>query len=244
MSNRAISPEEHTQVEDIREKVEVDYHRIAHATDPYLVLNLNRGATVAEVREQYAEYEAFYRVDNFHQFADVELTRRALDIRRALGRAMVAINNNQKYSAMHPSVSLEGIEGEMPQVDADFAALGDIYFRDGLTYLKLRDLNSAEDCLQRAIDYDPTRGIILAYLSYARYKLRNHDPAVVVECGRQLARAALMEPDNAEIQILTVRYGLNIEDRELADAAIARVEELRPGHPKLAGLKARLARLG
>lgn len=241
MAHRAVSGGEKSRLEEIRRKVERDYRRIAHATDPYLVLNLNPGASLADVREQYAEYEEFYQVDRFHQFADVELTRRALDIRRSLGRAMVAINNNQKYSAMKPSVPLEGLGGGAPELDPDFAALGDIYFRDGLTYLKLRDLNAAEDCLQRAIDYDPTRGIVLAYLSYARFKLRNHDPSVVEECGRQLERAAQMDPKNVEVQILSARYGINIGDKAVAKRALARAARLRPDHPKLAGLKARLS---
>jgi tetratricopeptide (TPR) repeat protein len=243
MSNPTKSTANNDRAAEIRAMVDEDFDRISTTDDPYIILNLRPDADIADVRARYEQYEKFYRVDNFHRFADSNLTRRALDIRRALGRAMVSINSSQDLGAGEDGESADAQAPILPQVDSDCAALGDIYFRDGLTYLKLRDLNAAEDCLQRAVDYDPSRGIILAYLSYARFKLRNNDPLVVDECGRQLARAARMEPDNAEVYVLMARYALNIEEKSLVEHAIAKVEERRHDHPKLAKLKRRFARL-
>ncbi len=225
----------------IRSMVTDDYERISKTDDPFVILNLSRDVSLDEVRSRYERYEKFYRAENFQRFGDMDLTRKALDIRRAIGRAMVSIQSALGGDSAEMAASSSDEIPVLPQVDDDCAALGDIYFRDGLTYLKLRDLNSAEECLQRAVDYDPSRGIILAYLGYTQFKLRDNDPAVVDESSRKLKRAAKMEPDNAEIFVLMARFGINTGRGDLATSALDNVEKLRPKHPKLSKLKQRLA---
>jgi tetratricopeptide (TPR) repeat protein len=220
-----------------------DYERIANTEDPFAILNLNRDASLDEVRSRYERYEKFYRAENFQRFADMDMTRKALDIRRAIGRAMVSIQSAAGGDSGEIPAHESNEAPVLPQVDDDCAALGDIYFRDGLTYLKLRDLNSAEECLQRAIDYDPSRGIILAYLGYTQFKLRTNDPTVVEESRKRLKRAAKMEPKNVEIYVLMARFGINTEAIELAGDALDKVEQLRPKHPKLRRLQKRVKRL-
>ena len=121
--------------------------------------------------------------------------------------------------------------------------MGDVYFRDGLTYLKLRDLNAAVDCLQRAVDYDPSRGDILAYLAYARFKLRQNDPEVIESSRANLDRAARMSPSNVDIFLLRARFGINTQDIPFAEKAIKRVRQIRPDHPKLEKLDRRIERV-
>lgn len=243
MSDSTRQPNKDTQADEIRAMIQADFERISQTRDPYRTLNLAPSADIGQVRARYERYEKFYRVDNFHRFNDPDLTRRALDIRRALSQAMVAINARQNTTS-DVGRSWQNLPGiSIPQPDQDCVPLGDIYFRDGLTYLKLRDLNSAEDCLQRAVDHDPSRGILVAYLSYARFKLRNNDPVVVEECRKNMRRAADMDPDNAEIFVLLTRFAINVEDLELGKEAISRVGELRAEHPKLARLHARLSKL-
>ncbi|QDG54532.1 hypothetical protein FIV42_28445 [Persicimonas caeni] len=232
------------RTQKIRTMVADDYERISGADDPFVILNLSRDASLDEVRSRYERYEKFYRAENFQRFADMDLTRKALDIRRAIGRAMVSIQSSADAEPEEAPSAPKKEKPVLPQVDDDCAALGDIYFRDGLTYLKLRDLNSAEECLKRATNYDPSRGIILAYLGYTQFKLRNNDPGVVDESRQQLERAASMEPDNAEVFVLMARFGINVADKHFATHALDNVERIRPKHPKLRKLKKRLDKVG
>lgn len=227
----------------IRTMVADDYERISGAEDPFVILNLSRDASLDEVRSRYERYEKFYRAENFQRFADMDLTRKALDIRRAIGRAMVSIQSNPDGAENAKPAAQNQDDPVLPQVNDDCAALGDIYFRDGLTYLKLRDLNSAEECLHRAAENDPSRGIILAYLGYTQFKLRNNDPGVVDESRQKLERAARMEADNPEVFVLMARFGINVADKQFAEDALDNVASLRPKHPKLPKLKKRLARV-
>ncbi|AWV89622.1 tetratricopeptide repeat protein [Bradymonas sediminis] len=243
MSDSFKSSRSNERAAEIRAMVEADFERISQTRDPYGVMNLAPNCDIQLVRERFERYERFYRVENFRRFDDPELTVRAQEIRSALSRAMVAINGreNAMVDARRASQNLPGFV--VPAHDDDCVHLGDIYFRDGLTYLRLGDLNAAEDCLHRAVDHDPTRGILLAYLHYARYKLRNNDPLVVEACEENLRRAASMEPDNVEVFIILMRFGLNIEDPEFALEALTRIEALSPEHPKLSKLRERFARL-
>jgi tetratricopeptide (TPR) repeat protein len=240
-------PKDHSdpggRAEKIRAMVVDDYERISNTEGPFAILNLSRDASLDEVRSRYERYEKFYRAENFQRFADMDMTRKALDIRRAISRAMVSIESAAGSDSAVIPVSGTGAEPALPQVDDDCAALGDIYFRDGLTFLKLRDLNSAEECLQRAVDYDPSRGIILAYLGYTQFKLRANDPTVVEESRKRLKRAAKMQPDNVEVYVLMARFGINTDAIDFASHALDTVEQLRAKHPKLKKLKKRLARL-
>ncbi len=234
---------EQDRAEKIRSMIADDYERISATEDPFIILNLDRDITLDEVRSRYERYEKFYRAENFQRFGDMDLTRKALDIRRAIGRAMVAIQASMQESADREAAASEEQAPVLPTVDDDCAAMGDIYFRDGLTYLKLGDLNSAEECLQRAVDYDPSRGIVLAYLGYTEFKLRGTEPGVADDAQGRLERAARMDPDNAEIYVLTARFAINTKNVELAREALDVVEELRENHPKLRKLRKRLAKI-
>lgn len=235
-------PPKEDRIERVRGIVSEDFARISSGDDPFTILNLSREATLEEAKDRYERYEKFYRAENFQRLGDMDLTRKALHIRRAIGRAMVSIQGelvNAPMTNADPSES----QPVIPDVDADCAALSDIYFRDGLTYLKLRDLNSAVDCLQRAVDYDPGRGDVLAYFAYARFKLRHNDPRVVDESREQLDRAARMNPHNIDIFLLRTRFGINTENPDFAQKALSTVKKLRPDHPKISKLERRLNRL-
>ena len=221
--------------------VQEDYDRIQAAEDPFTVLNLVHRAGSEEVRDRYERYERFYRAENFQRLGDMDLTRKALEIRRAIGRAMVQIQSNfqtQETPAAGVS-SLSAPDPELPEVDRDAAAMGDIYFRDGLSYLRLGDFNAAFEHFQRASDYDPSRGIILANMAYTQFKLDPTDEAVVEQTGRRLKRAAQMAPDDPEIHSLLARFGINCRDKEMAEDALNRLESIDPAHPRLARLRKR-----
>jgi tetratricopeptide (TPR) repeat protein len=219
--------------------VQEDFDRIKSAANPYAVLNLEIGATEAEIRDRYERYERFYRAENFQRLGDMDLTRKALDVRRAIGRAIVEIRAAETPPAFPTTDEAPETVPQLPSVDPDSAALGDIYFRDGLTYLRLGDFNSAKEHLERACGYDPSRGIILANLAYTRFKIDPTSPQICKDVRRSLLRAGKMEPDNVEICVILARFGINTRDLPTAHEAIRRVEKLRPDHPRLNKLKAR-----
>lgn len=243
MSDSIQPPQNDKRAVDIRAMVDADFQRIGETNNPYRILNLGDDADLEAARERFERYERFYRADNFRRFADPELTRRAEQIRQAMSQAMVALSRRHSATGRERRASQSANAVVAPPAGIDCGPLGDIYFRDGLTYLKLGDLNAAEDCLQRAVDHDPGRGILLAYLHYARYKLRNNDPEIVDACRENLRHAARLEPDNVEIYVIMARFGLNIEEPTLVTEAIERIEALRSDHPKLPTLRQRLARV-
>ncbi|MGM0557343.1 MAG: tetratricopeptide repeat protein [Myxococcota bacterium] len=236
-------PPKEDRIERVRGIVAEDFARISSGDDPFTILNLSREATLEEAKDCYERYEKFYRAENFQRLGDMDLTRKALHIRRAIGRAMVTIQGELVNAPAAANADPSESQPVIPEVDADCAALSDIYFRDGLTYLKLRDLNSAVDCLQRAVDYDPGRGDVLAYYAYARFKMRHNDPSVTAKSREQLDRAARMNPHNIDIFLLRTRFGINTEDSDFASQALAAVKRIRPDHPKIGKLERRLARL-
>jgi tetratricopeptide (TPR) repeat protein len=254
--------------------VQEDYDRITGTRDPYIKLNLKPGSDFELVVERY---ERFYRGENFERLGDDDLTRMALEIRGALGRAMVEIQarkNAQKSGLVPgPDASAHGprdqavSRNDVPTapfpkaetqaaspaptvvevandlrtaIDPDEAAIGDIYYRDGLTFMRLGDYDSACDILLRARDYDPSRGIILANYAYSRFKSRAGDPSVVEQAGADLARAATLDPADAEIFVLMTRFAINSGQAAMAHEAISRLEIVHPGHPRLPKLRARV----
>jgi tetratricopeptide (TPR) repeat protein len=225
------------RIERLRSIVNEDYARISKTDDPFVVLNLAPGSRWDEAAARYERYERFYRAENFQRLGDMDLTRKALDVRRAVGRSIVEIQG-----------MLEGNENvfeeptALTELDPNSRALGDIYYRDGLTYLRLGDVDSAIDCLRRASEYDPTRGIILAYLAYTTFRRRMKSPDVVKESERSMAQAVRMEPDNPDVHVLAARFWLKLREVDKAFDHIRTVEKLEPDHPKLKSLYRRLER--
>ena len=225
------------RIERLRAVVNEDYERIAAVEDPYKILNLDPGATWSEAAQRYERYERFYRAENFQRLGDMDLTRKALDVRRDVGRAIVEIQSmmdSPPDGADPPSIS---------ELDPDSRALADIYYRDGLTYLRLGDLDSSVEYLRRAAEHDPSRGVVLAYLAYTTFRRRPQDPDAVEECRRNMLRATRMEADNADIHVLAARFFLKLGEQKSAAASIARVREIEPQHAKLGALDERLSRL-
>ena len=229
------------RIERIKSIVEEDYHRIQATDNPYQILNLPDHASPEQVKDRYERYERFYRAENFQRLGNMDLTRKALDVRRSIGRAMVRIQaeqSSQPEPASKPT-KRPGADTDLPSVDPDAAAMGDIYFRDALSYLSIGDLSSACEYFQRACDYDPSRGIIRAHLAYTEFKRNPTHEETVKRAGRQLRMAADLAPNNVEVFALLARFGINDRDNELAHSAIKRMEALDPSHPQLARLKKR-----
>ena len=224
------------RIERLRAIVNEDYARITGTENPYRILNLEEGATWEDAAARYERYERFYRAENFQRLGDMDLTRKALDVRRAVGRSIVEIQS------MIDDVANGVDQASLTDIDPDSRALGDIYYRDGLTYLRLGDLDTSVECLQRAAEYDPGRGIVLAYLAYTTYRRRPSDIAGIDDCRRNMVRATRMEDANPDVHVLAARFFLKLGEVDPAVTSIERVRELQPQHPKLTALEERLDR--
>ena len=227
------------RIDRLRAIVNEDYDRIAQTEDPYVILNLEPTASWEDAAARYERYERFYRAENFQRLGDMDLTRKALDVRRAVGRAIVEIQGRTEGEQGDGRTE----PGVINDLDPSSRALGDIYFRDGLTYLRLGDLDSAVESLQRAAEYDPSRGIILAYHAYTTFRRRSHDPDLIEEARRNMLRAARIEADNADVHVLVARFFLKVREVDRAVEAIEAVKRIDPGHPKLDVLGQRLSKL-
>lgn len=227
------------RIERIRAIVNEDYERIHGTSDPFVILNLDQDTGWEAASARYERYERFYRAENFQRLGDMDLTRKALDIRRAVGRAIVEAQGLiEEYST--PSEASEVTNTGILEVDASSAALGDIYYRDGQTYLQLGDLETAAECFRTACDYDPSRGVLLAYLAYTTFRRRMNEPDIIDETRRNLMQAQRMEPGSASVAVLMARYYIKLGDDDQAAKAIARVREIDPKHPKLGKLERQL----
>lgn len=224
------------RLDRIRAIVNEDFERITGTDDPFVVLNLPRDTDWEEASARYERYERFYRAENFQRLGDVDLTRKALDIRRAVGRAIVEVQGVLDSLNDESEVPSESNTG-MLKLDPNSIALGDIYFRDGLTYLKLGDVENAQECFRTGCDYDPTRGILLAYLSYTTLRRRINEPDVVEEQRRNLYQATRVDPRNADIWVLVARMHIKLGEKDDAVMAIEKVANIDPKHPKLEKLR-------
>ena len=238
-----MSKNDHTKserVERIRRMVKDDFGRISDTEDPWVILNISPDASWESVASKYERYERFYRSENFQKLGDMELTRQALDIRRAVSRAMVEI---ESQVGMKSSEVVDDPASQILDVDLDAFAMGDIYFRDGLTYLRLGDFDESMVCFRRSCDHDPTRGIAHAYRTYTHFRQYYNDPRVVEDARKNMAQATRLGPKDPDICVLVARFHLKLNEKELAQSAIAKVAELNPDHPKLEKLRLRLEKI-
>jgi len=218
--------------DQIRAIVEDDYDRIMDASDAWTVLGLGEGAHAEKVSAEFERYEQFYRAENFRRFDDKNLTRKALEIRKLVSRAVVELQatHQSDFDASSSSPSLRTI-------DTEAQALAHIYFRDGISWMKLEDLDAALDCFQRSVDLDPSNGVALAYHAYARFRQAPDDSDLVKECRESFRTAAMIEPEDPEVHVLKARFALQTHNPEMAKKGIERVRALEPSHPAIGELR-------
>jgi tetratricopeptide (TPR) repeat protein len=221
------------QIDKIRRVVARDHKRMTGTDDPWKVLGLSRDATSSQINQRFERYEEFYRADNFERFDDKELTKQALEVRKRVSRAVVEL---QAADQTDGGVSSEHAR-VLQSIDPDSQALADIYFRDGIAWMKLEDLDSAIACFQRSMDHDPGRGVPLAYHSFARFEREPDNAEIIAECRESFRTAAMIEPSNPEIHVLRARFAIRSGHREMAQKSIRKVRDLEPGHPAVGELR-------
>jgi len=220
------------RAEKVQKVVDDDYERVVEADGPWTVLGLEVGASPEEVNAQFERYEQFYRAENFKRFDDNDLTRKALEIRKLVSRAVVELQAMSRDEGESP-----GSSPSLQSIDSDAQALAGIYFRDGISWLKLDDVETAIDCFQRSMDLDPSSGLTLAYHAYAQFRQSPNDSSVVLQSRESFRTAAIIEPDDPQIHVLKARFALQTHNPEMAEEAIKRVRLLEPTHPAISELR-------
>lgn len=219
-------------VEKVQRVVNSDHERVLDAEDPWTVLGLESGASGEKINEQFERYEQFYRAENFKRFDDKNLTRKALEIRKLVSRAVVELQAARDDTSNAPRSA-----PPLQSIDPDSQALADVYFRDGITWMKLEDLDAAIECFQLSLDYNPNSGVTLAYHTYARFRRGQNDAEAVKECRESFKTAELIEPKHPEVHVLKARFALQTHNSEMAKRSIDRVRTLEPSHPALGELR-------
>jgi tetratricopeptide (TPR) repeat protein len=239
--------EKAARIERIREIVQDDYARILQADSPWAILNVNRQDDLPQVEARYERYERFYRAENFQRIGDMEMTRHALEIRRAIGRAIAEIRQTFAARPTREMAALRGVNPSSTNNPApasdDELAMGALYFRDGLTYLQIGDLNEASQHLRRAIQFHPGHGLSSAYLAYVLYKGRDYDNEALEEAHGLFDRAIALSPNEVDIYILRARFFTKTRDALRLAQSIEQIERLNPAHPMLDKLLKKLRAL-
>lgn len=238
------------RVERIREIVKEDFERVHASRDPYDVLNVALGETLQQIEERYQRYERFYRAENFQRLGDIDLTRKALDIRRALGKAIIEVRKlggRQVGQGMMAqgisSPNASGASSYNPLLEHDHQALSQIYLRDGMTYLQIGDLAESSALLRRALEYNTTNGVTHAYLGYVLHKYRPFDTKTLKEARDYLERATQLAPNDPDVYILRGRFFAKQHDVPSLQHCIDEIERINPAHPMLDRLQKKLRSL-
>ena len=230
------------RIQRIRQIVYEDYNRISQASNPFEVLNASTNEKIEQLEERYERYERFYRAENFQRLGDIDLTRKALEIRRSLGRAVVDARNIIKAKGRAKSPG-DGHDELLFEDADDLLAMSELYLRDGITYLQLGDVNEARVLLSRSVKYNPSRGIALAYLGYVTFKRRHYDANSVDEARELLEQASSISPNDPDVFILRGRFFAKMKERSALRDTILHIESINPAHPMLDRLQRRLHEL-
>ncbi len=251
MASLGEQDEKIARVERIREIVKDDFERVYGSQDPYDILNVAMGESLQQIEERYQRYERFYRAENFQRLGDIDLTRKALDIRRALGKAIVEVrkrgarpaNSLQHHTIGLGAQSSSSSSSRNPLLEHDHQALSQIYLRDGMAFLQIGDLAESSALLRRALEYNASSGVTLAYLGYVLHKHQPFDSKTLSEARGYLERATQLAPDDPDVYILRGRFFAKQHDAANLQECIEQIERINPAHPMLDRLQKKLRTL-
>lgn len=221
-----------SRFEKIQDIVMEDLSRIKQAQTPFVILNSKEYEPLEVIEERYEKYERFYRPENFQRLGDIELTQKALDVRRKLGHAIEEIRSIVQKRSTNENPALPGDHSGL-FVSEDDRAMGGLYFRDALAYIQLGDLNEAYTLLKSAIFYDQTSGLAKAYLGYMTFKRRAYVDNAIDEARQLLTEAASLSPEDCDVFVLRGRFFARMGDVNDLMETINQIEILEPAHPML-----------
>lgn len=237
--------EKKSRISKIREIVLEDLQRIQHTTSPYVMLNSSEQDALEVIEQRFEKYERFYRPENFQRLGDIDLTRKALDIRVRIGQAIeeVRILSHQRPTLETLSVASHAEVSSASAVSDDDCAMGDIYFRDAMAFIQLGDLNEAYNLLERSIDHDDQRGISHAYLGYMTFKRRAYIADAIDVARDLLDRAAHLDRGDCDVFVLRGRFFARMGELNELERVIEHIETLDPTHPTLDRLQRKARQL-
>lgn len=243
--NAHSKADKQSKLSKIREIVAEDLQRIQNTTSPYVMLNSFEHDSLDVIEQRYEKYERFYRPENFQRLGDIDLTRKALDIRVKIGQAIeeIRILSHQRPTLETLAVPSSSAIDEIEEVPEDDQALGDIYFRDAMAYIQLGDLNEAYELLERSIFHDPLRGISHAYLGYMTFKRRAYISDAIDKARRLLERAARLDREDCDVFVLRGRFFARMGELDALENVIEHIESLDPTHPTLDRLQRKARQL-
>lgn len=221
-----------TNVQRVYEMVLKDYRRVHDAGSPYDILRVSRNEPIAIIRKRYEQFERFYRPDNFSRLGDEKLYRLAVEIRQAMARAMVEIE--------------AGTMGEKGGRDADSSGFGrrvgwgsetpvedplaQIFFNDGLTYLRISEHGEAVAHFQRSIDLMPNKASFRAYLVWGEFLREGRSREAATRAKQGLERWLEQYPEEDTIYHFLAHIHREDGDLEKAVSYYRRAAELNPNN--------------
>jgi tetratricopeptide (TPR) repeat protein len=178
-----------------------DYRRVIEATNPYDILRVTRHEAISLIRRRYEQFERFYRLDNFSRLGDDKLYKLAIEIRQAMARAMVEIEASaalgrapgDDVNSGFSKQTWSAVEGASHVDDP----LAQIFFSDGLTYLRISDYPEAVAHFQRAIERVPNKASVKTHLIWAEF-LRDGRSRESAKAAKQSLEGMLSQHPNED----------------------------------------------
>lgn len=219
------------QLRRIYDVVLRDYRRVLDGASPFDVLRVSRNDALDVIRRRYERFERFYRPENFQRLGDSKLFRLAIEIRQALARAMADIeaglSSQPGLQALNPDASFgRSLSWLDPAETSD--PLGQIFFNDGLTFLRLGDFDEAHAHFSRALSRERGNGMFEAYLIWASFLRAGRSAEAAVTARAELESLIERCPDQDAVYHFLAHIYREEGNLELAVSFYRKAAELNP----------------
>ncbi len=179
----------------IRQMVKEDHARVARASNAYAVLGLAEGSGTAEVTARFQRFCRFYRPENFERIGDEELLGTVRELLAAFRNAATEVLGKVPME-LPMSQDKRKTQTTGRATSEDEKVLAEVFFADGSTYLKLKDLKEAVAHFKRCTTLVPDNPKYLAYDGWATYKAGKDDAAKVAQAKQTLLSVLKLDSRN------------------------------------------------
>ncbi|OIP37717.1 MAG: hypothetical protein AUK47_13085 [Deltaproteobacteria bacterium CG2_30_63_29] len=218
------------QLRRIYDVVLRDYRRVLDRTSPFEVLRVSSNDNLDVIRRRYERFERFYRPENFQRLGDSKLYQLAIEIRQALARAMAEIeagvSSSPGISNMNANVSFgRGLSWFEPETSDPLAQ---IFFNDGLTYLRISDFEESASHFQRSIELEPQNGMFKTYLVWTAFLKGDRTQQAAETARRDLEELLLAYPEEDTVYHFLAHIHREEGNLELAVSFYRKAAEINP----------------
>jgi DNA-binding response OmpR family regulator/tetratricopeptide (TPR) repeat protein len=223
-----------TNIQRIYEMVLKDYRRVIESSNPYDILRVARNEPIALIRKRYEQFERFYRPDHFSRLGDDKLHKLAVDIRQAMARAMVEIEAGTVIERSGTNDMSSGFSkrtgwGDSLVGDVD-DPLAQIFFNDGLTYLRVSDYTEAVAHFQRAIESVPGKASFKTHLIWGEFLRDGRSREAANKARQSLERMLDQHPEEDTVYHFLAHIHREDGDLERAVSYYRKAAELNPNN--------------